>query len=68
MLGVTAGPVADDADDPIAPKNMLVFTTGHEELYGDFEVCPFTLEQKGHMQMVCVESATNLFIKHPDSK
>jgi hypothetical protein len=31
-------------------------------LYGDFLVCPFTKEEKGHMQMVCVQSATHL---HP---
>lgn len=68
MLGVTAGPVADDADEPICPKNMSVFTTGHEELYGNFEVCPFTPERKGAMQMVCVESARNLAVKHHAAK
>src|ERR1035437_2642164 len=62
MLGVTAGPIADDADDPIAPKE-LKFDPG-DEIYGDFEVCPFTPERKGHMQMVCVQSATKLFLKH----
>jgi hypothetical protein len=66
ILGVTAGPVADDADEPIAPKNLRVFTTGHEEVYGDFEVCPFTVHRKGYMQMVCVESASKVFVKHPD--
>jgi hypothetical protein len=64
MLGVTAGPIADDADKPICPKEMLVFITGDERLFGDFEVCPFTPERKGSMQMVCVESAKNLVIKH----
>jgi hypothetical protein len=63
MLGVTAGPVADDADEPICPKNMLVFIKGDEELFGDFEVCPFTSQRQGHMQMVCVESATKLVVK-----
>ena len=64
---MTAGPIADDADDPIAPQEMLVFTTGHEELYGDFEVCPFTPARRGHMQMVCVESVSKLYVEH-DSK
>ena len=63
MLGVTAGPIADDADDPIAPKNMLI-GPNLQGVFGDFEVCPFTLEQKGHTQMVCVESAKNLVVKH----
>ncbi|MGA2086629.1 MAG: hypothetical protein ABSG60_14050 [Terracidiphilus sp.] len=62
MLGVTAGPIADDADEPIAPKN-LKFNPGVESIFGDFEVCPFTRERKGSMQMVCVESAKNLVFK-----
>ena len=64
MLGVTAGPIADDADDPIAPENILIFTSDVEGIFGDFEVCPFTPERKGYMQMVCVQSATKLFLKH----
>jgi hypothetical protein len=68
MLGVTAGPIADDADDPIAPENMLIFTSDVESIFGDFEVCPFTPERKGYMQMVCVQSATALFVKHWSSK
>ena len=69
MLGVTAGPKADDADDPICPKEMLNFKLGVESVWGDFEVCPFTPEHKGAMQMVCVESASHLFTKrYIDSK
>ena len=63
MLGITAGPIADDADDPIAPKSMLLFNPGVQSIFGDFEVCPFTPEKKGHMQNVCVESASNLVVK-----
>jgi hypothetical protein len=63
MLGVTAGPIADDADEPIAPKNFGI-PNGAEALYGNFEVCPFTPEQKGHMQMVCIEKASDLFVKY----
>jgi hypothetical protein len=69
MLGITAGPVADDADEPIAPRNLLKHFDGKSWVYGDFEVCPFTAERKGYMQMVCVESASNLVVKHwPPSK
>jgi len=63
MLGITAGPVADDADDPICPKEMEQFKTGVEGVYGDFEVCPFTPERPGSMQMVCVESATHIVVR-----
>ena|SRR5580704_1225863 len=61
MLGVTAGRVADDADDPIVPK-QLAFDPS-KKAFGDFEVCPFTPERKGEMQMVCVETVKNLSIK-----
>lgn len=33
------------------------------EATGDFEVCPFTRERPGEMQMVCVESAENVTYK-----
>jgi hypothetical protein len=62
MLGVTAGPILDDADEPIRPPN-LKFNPGDESIYGDFEVCPFTPERKGQMQFVCIESASHLVVK-----
>jgi hypothetical protein len=33
-------------------------------IYGDYLVCPFTQEKKGHMQMVCIEAAKNLRIEN----
>jgi hypothetical protein len=62
MLGITAGPTLDDAGDPIAPSN-LSFKHGDEDIYGDFEVCPFTPERKGVMWFVCIESASKLVVK-----
>ncbi len=32
-------------------------------IYGDFEVCPFTKDRPGEMQLVCIESASNLVVK-----
>jgi hypothetical protein len=63
MLGVTAGPIPDDMDDPILPQRLRI-NTGDDAIYADFEVCPFTPERKGEMQMVCIESATHLVAKH----
>ena len=60
ILGVTAGPQADDADAPICPKEVLRWPA---ELYGDFEVCPFTTEKPGNMQMVCIESVSQLVVR-----
>jgi hypothetical protein len=63
MLGVTGGPILDDAIAPIViPQNMRF--DSNESIYGDFEVCPFTPERKGHLQLVCIESATHLVVKH----
>ena len=39
-------------DDPFATN-----------IYGDFDVCPFTKEKAGEMQMVCIESASHLSAK-----
>jgi len=64
ILGVTAHPEADDAEDPIAPANLLNALGGFDHfVFGDFEVCPFTPKRQGHMQMVCVERAENLVLK-----
>lgn len=63
-MGVTASAMADDAEDPIAPGDLLRALDGEKHfVFGDFEVCPFTQEHAGHMQMVCVERAENLVIK-----
>jgi hypothetical protein len=63
MLGVTAGPIPDDADAPIAPKSLTLNPKDYP-IYGDFELCPFTPERKDAMQMVCIESATHLVVNH----
>jgi hypothetical protein len=60
MLGVTGGPILDDAIAPIFPPNLKI-NLG-ERVYGDFEVCPFTPKREGHLQLVCIESATHLVV------
>jgi Carboxypeptidase regulatory-like domain len=68
LLGVTGGPTLDGADTPIWPHNLR-FTSGDEDIYANFEVCPFTPERKGVMQFVCIESASHVFVKrHSTSK
>jgi hypothetical protein len=67
-LGVTAHAHADDADAPIIPDNLERMLTPESELYGDFEVCPFTKRQAGEMQMVCIQSASHLVRKNLNSK
>lgn len=62
MLGVTAGPRIDDADDPIWPRTLKV--SPDDDVYADFEVCPFTPQRQGAMQLVCIESASHVVVKH----
>ena len=67
ILGVTGSRIADDAEDAIAPDNLLRALNGYEYfVFGDFEVCPFTKEREGHMRTVCVERADNL-VTEPSS-
>jgi hypothetical protein len=64
ILGVTSRPLADDAENPIAPANLVNALGGFDHfVFGDFEVCPFTPKRQGWMQMVCVERAENLAIE-----
>jgi|SRR5215471_2350078 len=32
-------------------------------IFGDFVVCPFTQSKPGEMQLLCIESATNLVVR-----
>jgi hypothetical protein len=34
-----------------------------KNLFGDYLVCPFTRQRRGEMQMVCIESVTNLEVR-----
>lgn len=57
------------SEDEIVPDNLRdALETGmYVDVYGDFEVCPFTESKPNEMQMVCVESATHLVAKkNPD--
>jgi hypothetical protein len=46
MLGVTNGRLADDAEDPIIPENLRFGPS--QQIFGDFEVCPFTAKAGPH--------------------
>jgi hypothetical protein len=60
-LGVTGGPTLDDSVEPIFPGN-LQFRSPSDDIYGDFEVCPFTPKKEGHLQLVCIETASHLAV------
>jgi hypothetical protein len=58
-----------DDGNIIIPDNLAdaIYHDGQQiygrDVFGDFEVCPFTKRKPGRMQMVCVESASHLVIK-----
>jgi hypothetical protein len=62
MLGLTGGPIPDDAEAPIYPSSLKC-DANTDAIYGDFEVCTFTPERKGATQMVCIESASKIVVK-----
>jgi len=55
-----------DDENPIVPTNISRFVNFDNQIYADFLVCPFDEEKSGRMQIVCVESATNVVIEHYD--
>jgi hypothetical protein len=60
-LGVTGGPTLDDSVEPIFPRNLR-FQSANDDVFGNFEVCPFTPQKEGHLQLVCIESAARLVV------
>lgn len=51
----------EDSDLPSTVKEHL--RDFNDEIYANFEVCPFEKYRKGEMQMVCVKSASNVRVK-----
>jgi len=55
--------LGDHLDWPL-PEKLAENMGWDVEAWGDFEVCPFTKERPGAMQMVCVESASQIIYKN----
>lgn len=61
MLGVLMEDGRDPEDPDSLPEHLgRFFTSDGVALYGDFRVCPLTLEKAGWMQMVCIAHAEHL--------
>jgi hypothetical protein len=56
-------------DEELIPENLAGAMYKNKgdvygrDVFGDFEVCPFTKSKEGEMQIVCVESATHLVVR-----
>jgi len=62
MLGVSEQRFAIDGVRNV-PEDVQTKIDQNKFLYGDFLVCPFTAPRANEMQLVCIESVTNLRIK-----
>jgi hypothetical protein len=52
--------IPQDLTDVLSEKGDVY----SRDVFGDFEVCPFTKKKPGEMQMVCVESASHLVVRN----
>jgi len=55
---------AGDGEEDL-PASLSSLFSNHSAMnivFGDFEVCPLEKERAGHMQSVCIESASHLFV------
>jgi hypothetical protein len=62
LLGVSEQrfAVAGYCNLPLAIRERLSWNS---DLFGDFVVCPFTREEPGVMQLVCVDSASKVVVR-----
>ena len=62
MLGISERKYAVDGIENV-PSDLLAQLDIDSEMYADFVVCPFTTQQQGVMQLICVESANHVVVK-----
>jgi hypothetical protein len=69
IMAIHSGPGYKRGDNkenesPEVPANVdYAFKTDLTRVYGDFEICPLEPERHGEMQIVCIESAKNIFVE-----
>ena len=56
--------ILGDHEDWPLPEELAEHMNWDVEVWGDFEVCPFTKERSGVMQMVCIESVSHILYKN----
>jgi hypothetical protein len=61
LLGVSAS-YAEQGYSSI-PADIERRLNWETELWGDFQVCPFTRRRPGEMQLICIESGKNLMTR-----
>lgn len=60
---------ADGSDQHVLSEAVLERLWGRGDrpgrIFGEFEVCPLSPDQPGHMQTACLASASRLFVERP---
>ena len=50
------------------PESVATMLTWERDIIADFTLCPFTKDEPGRMQLVCIDNATNVrVVKHTGS-
>src|ERR1700682_30925 len=59
--GFKRGDNKENENPEVPAKVDQAFKTDLTRVFGDFEICPLETERRGEMQVVCIESAKNIF-------
>ncbi len=62
ILGVSEQRFAEEGYRNI-PEDLKAQLNQDVEIFGDYLVCPFTPQQKGEMQLVCIEEGKRLVVR-----
>lgn len=62
LLGVSEGRFYNE-EYANMPPDLLDLLTFHSELFADFIVCPFTIDEPGAMRLVCIDSVSNVIVR-----
>lgn len=60
ILGISNG---DDPEAPVVPQEIEKVLTAETAIYADFVVCPYSKDEPGVMQYVCIDSVTNVVVR-----
>jgi len=54
--------------DPPMPESVRTLLNPQHNVFGDFTICPFTLEKPGMLQIGCIDSARHLVARKIDNQ
>jgi hypothetical protein len=54
--------------DPPMPENVFKLLDPEHTVFGDFTICPFTIDKPGKLQIGCIDSARHLVARKIDDE